>query len=167
MKSRRVLFYVFLVIALAINTLIIVESCIGGDGSASQSFSLSEAFINFIESFNPSVVLIPDRVAFHAVFRKVVGHFLLFGASGLFTTLAILMSDSLYNKFMWKCILFSGGFGLLMALISEFIQYFAPGRYGALTDILIDYGGYILFMGLTYLVVYFIFKKHRKEELSK
>ena len=164
MKARKILFYVFSILALAIDVLIIVESFIGGNDSASQSFSLSEAFIDFIESFNPNVTLIPDREAFHAVIRKLVGHFLLFGGTGLFTTLALMMCDKFYNKFRWKILLFSAGFGLSLALISEFIQYFVPGRYGVLTDVFIDFGGYLLFLGLGYLITYLIFKNHRKEQ---
>ena len=164
MKARKILFYIFASIALAINVLIIVESCIGGEGSASQSFSFSEAFIDFIESFNPNATLIPDRDAFHAVFRKVVGHFLLFGGSGLFTTLSLMMLDKFYDKFRWKILLFSAGFGITVALISELIQYYVPGRCGVMTDVFIDSGGYLLFMGLTYLITYLIFKKHRKAE---
>lgn len=163
MKARKILFYIFLVIAIAINALIIVESCIGGDGSASQSFSFSEAFINFIESFDPSTTIITDRAAFHAVFRKVVGHFLLFGGSGLFTTLTLMMCDKFYDKFKWKILLFSAGFGLIVALVSELIQYFVPGRAGVLTDVFIDFGGYLLFMGLGYLITYLIFRKHRNK----
>ena len=164
MKARRILFCIFSVIAFAINVLIIVESCIGGDSSASQSFSFSEAFINFIESFNPNVVLIPDHEAFHAVFRKVVGHFLLFGSSGLFTTLSLVMLDKLYDRFKWKILLFSLGIGSTVAIVSELIQYFVPDRYGVLTDVFIDLAGYILFMGLTYLITYLIFKKHRNKQ---
>ena len=48
MKARKILFYVFLILSIATNVLIIVESCIGGDNSASQSFSFSEAFINML-----------------------------------------------------------------------------------------------------------------------
>ena len=164
MKARKILFYIFSSIALAITVLIIVESFIGGGDSANQSFSFSEAFINFIESFNPNVVLIPDREAFHAVFRKVVGHFLLFGGAGLFTTLSLMMFDRLYDKFRWKVILFSAGYGLILALVSELIQYYVPGRYGTFTDVFIDYGGYVLFMGLGYLITYLIFKKHRNKQ---
>ena len=154
MKARKILFYIFASIALAINILIIVESCIGGNDSASQSFSFSEAFINFIESIDPSTTLITDREAFHAVFRKVVGHFLLFGGSGLFTTLSLMMFDRFYDKFKWKILLFSLGFGLTVALVSELIQYFVPGRCGVFTDVFIDFAGYLLFATLSYLVTY-------------
>ena len=160
MKVRSILFYIFASIALAINVLIIVESCIGGDNSTSQSFSFSEAFINMLESMG---IAVTDREAFHAVFRKVVGHFLLFGGSGLFTTLAMMMLDKFYDKFKWKILLFSAGFGLTVALISELIQYFVPGRTGVMTDVFIDFSGYLLFMGLGYLVTWLIFRKHRKQ----
>ena len=160
MKVRKILFYIFATIALAINVLIIVESFIGGNDSASQSFSFSEAFINMLESMN---IHIADHEAFHAVIRKVVGHCLLFGGSGLFTTLALMMLDKFYDKFKWKILLFSAGFGLIIAFISELIQYFVPGRCGVITDVFIDYSGYLLFMGLGYLITYLIFRKHRNK----
>ena len=161
MKARKILFYIFASIALAINVLIIVESCIGGEGSASQSISVSESIADVIENMFPSAII--DHIAFHSAIRKIVGHFLLFGLSGIFTTLAFLMNDFLRNKFKWKNIIFIASIGLLVAVISELIQYFVPGRYGALTDILIDYSGYVLFGGLTYLITILIFKKHQIE----
>ena len=157
MKTRKILFYIFLSIAVAINVLIIVESCIGGEGSASQSISVSESIAHAIENMFPSAEI--DHAAFHSAIRKIVGHFLLFGLSGIFTTLSVMMNDFLMNKFKWKNIIFIAAFGLLIAMISEFIQYFTPGRYGALLDILIDYSGYVLFGGLTYIITYLILRK--------
>ena len=157
MKTRKILFYIFLTFAVAINVLIIVESCIGGEGSASQSISVSESIAHAIEGMFPNANI--DHAAFHSAIRKVVGHFLLFGLSGIFTTLAVMMNKFLMDKFKWKNILFIATFGLLIAIISELIQYFTPGRYGALTDILIDYSGYVLFGGLTYLITYLILRK--------
>ena len=164
MKARKILFYIFTSIAFAINVLIIVESCIGGEGSASQSISLSESIAHMIESMFPNANI--DHAAFHSAIRKIVGHFLLFGLSGIFTCLAVMMNEFLMEKFKWKNIIFIAAFGLLIAVISELIQYFTPGRYGALTDILIDYSGYVLFGGLTYLITFFILRKHKKEEIK-
>ena len=104
MKARKVLFFIFLALAVAVNVLIIVESCIGGEGSAAQSFSLSEAIANFIESIFPGAI--EDHVAFHSAIRKLVGHFLLFGLSGTFTALTFVMNDFMMNKFKWKNIIF-------------------------------------------------------------
>lgn len=166
MKARKILFYIFASIALAINVFIIVESCVGGEGSASQSFSFSESFADLIDSFNPDGVVVTDRIAFHSAIRKVVGHFLFFGLSGLFTTLAILFNDFMRIKYKWKNLIFSGVFGLVIALISELIQYFVPGRYGVMTDVLIDYSGYVLFMGLTYLFIYLLLIKRVDQKVA-
>ena len=162
MKARKILFYIFACIALAINVLIIVESCIGGEGSASQSISVSESIADAIENLFPDSNI--DHVAFHSAIRKIVGHFLLFGLSGIFTCLTFVMNDYLRVKLKWKNIIIIASIGLTVAFISELIQYFTPGRYGALLDILIDYAGYILFGGLTYLITYLIFKKHNIEQ---
>ena len=166
MKHHKVLFYVFLSLTIIVNALIIVESFIGGDDSAAQSFSFSEAVANFIENIDPTTTIITDRGTFHAIFRKVVGHFLLFGLSGLFASLAILFNDFLVKKLKWKNILIITGFGLLVALISELIQFFTPGRAGVLSDVLIDYAGYILFSGLTYLIIYLVRRKALQNQES-
>ena len=158
MKARKILFYIFLTLAVATNVFIIVESCIGGAGSAAQSFSFSESLANLLEKIFPNLVI--DHAAFHSAIRKIVGHFLLFGLSGIFTTLTFVMSDYLMEKLKWKNITIILSIGLIIALISELIQYFVPGRYGVLTDVLIDYSGYVLFSGIVYLIYILII--HRK-----
>ena len=160
MKARKILFFVFLTLAVAINVLIIVESCIGGEGSAAQSFSFSEAIANMIESIIPGAI--KDHAAFHSAIRKIVGHFLLFGLSGIFTSLTFVMNDYMMERFKWKNIIFVLSIGLVVAVVSELIQYFVPGRYGVLTDILIDYSGYLLFSGLVCLVYVLILKRNQK-----
>ena len=163
MKARKVLFYVFLVLSIATNVLIIVESSIGGGGSAAQSFSFSEWFINLLESIGISIT---DKEAFHAVFRKLVGHFLLFGFSGCFTMLSLIMNDFLTNKFTWKINLFCLALGVIVALISELIQVFVPGRAGTFTDVFIDLAGYISFAGITYLI-YFLVIRHKRKKIAE
>lgn len=163
MKVRKVLFYVFLVLSIATNVLIIVESSIGGGGSAAQSFSFSEWFIKLLESIGISIT---DKEAFHAVFRKLVGHFLLFGFSGAFTMLSLIMNDFLTNKFTWKINLFCLALGLTVAIISELIQAFVPGRAGTFTDVFIDLAGYISFAGITYLI-YFLIIRHKRKKIAE
>ena len=163
MKARKILFYIFLTIALAINVLIIVESCIGGEGSASQSISVSESIASAIEGLFPSANI--DHAAFHSAIRKIVGHFLLFGLSGIFTALTFVFNDFIMNKFKWKNILFILGIGFAVALVSELIQYFVPGRYGAFTDVFIDFSGYLFFSGLTYLI-YLLIIRHRNKQIK-
>ena len=164
MKARKILFYVFLALSIATNVLIIVESCIGGDGSASQSFSFSQWFMEILQSIG---ITITDKETFRAVFRKVVGHFLLFGVSGTFTMLALCFNDFLYNKFKWINTLFCLGVGVIFAVTSELIQVYVPGRAGTFTDVFIDLGGFVLFGGLTYLIFFLIVRYHQKRIQNK
>ena len=163
MKARKILFYVFLILSIATNVLIIVESSIGGSGSAAQSFSFSDWFINLLESIGISIT---DREGFHAAFRKLVGHFLLFGFSGAFTMLSLVMNDFLMKKFKWITTLFCLGLGVTVAVVSELIQAFVPGRAGTFTDVFIDLAGFIGFAGITYLIYFLITRKFRKTNES-
>ena len=159
MKARKILFYIFLVLSIATNILIIVESSIGGSGSASQSASISDWFKKILESIG---ITISDVDTFRYVFRKLVGHFLLFGLSGLFTSLSLVFNHYLMNKFKWKNMLFCLSLGIIVAVISELIQAFVPGRYGTFTDVFIDLAGYIGFAGITYLIYYLVKRKSKK-----
>jgi len=159
MKSRKILFYIFLILSIATNVLIIVESSIGGSGSASQSASLSDWFMKILEAIGISIT---DVETFRYVFRKLIGHFLLFGLSGLFTSLSLVFSDYLMNKFKWKNMLFCLGLGVIIAIISELIQAFVPGRFGTFTDVFIDLAGYIGFAGIVYLIYYLVKRKSKK-----
>ena len=159
MKARKILFYIFLILSIATNVLIIVESSIGGSGSASQSASLSDWFMKILEAIGISIT---DVETFRYVFRKLIGHFLLFGLSGLFAALSLIMNDYLMNKFKWNNMLFCLGLGVIIAIISELIQAFVPGRYGTFTDVFIDLAGYIGFAGIVYLIYYLVKRKSKK-----
>ena len=159
MKARKILFYIFLILSIATNVLIIVESSIGGSGSASQSASLSDWFMKILEAIGISIT---DVETFRYVFRKLIGHFLLFGLSGLFAALSLIMNDYLMNKFKWNNMLFCLGLGVIIAIISELIQAFVPGRFGTFTDVFIDLAGYIGFAGIVYLIYYLVKRKSKK-----
>ena len=45
MKKTTIAFYIFLALSIAVNVFIIVEGGIGGEGSANQSFSITQIFI--------------------------------------------------------------------------------------------------------------------------
>ena len=161
MKARKILFYIFLILSIATNILIIVEACIGGAGSAGQSASLSAWFMHILESIG---ITITDKETFHAVFRKVVGHFLLFGFSGAFTMLSLVMNDYLMNKFKWVTTMFCLALGVMVAVTSELIQVFVPERAGTFTDVFIDLAGFVLFAGITYLIYFLIVRHNRKKK---
>ena len=170
MKARKILLWVFAVIALAINVLIMVESFMGGDSSSSQSHGFTQMVIELIRAIDPNSILLEDVDTLHAVLRKLFGHFLLFGGSGLFTTLTLLMLEDAMEKRKRFVAIATFSFGLVWAAISELIQYFVPDRYGALTDILIDFSGYALFAVIVYvifLIIYFKTKQMIQHELFR
>ena len=82
-----------------------------------------------------------NRTDFYAFIRKSWGHFLLFAVSGVFTTLAIY--QFLCYKKWWLSLSISIGAGVLTASVSELIQYFVPGRTGAISDVAVDSIGYL------------------------
>lgn len=164
MDKRKVLFYVFLVLSIAINVFIVVEGAVGGNESASQSAGLTQAFIEFVRKINPNSPIVTDPETTHAVIRKLVGHFGLFGVSGIITTIYfLLMKDALANK-KKKVIVFSLATGLTVAFISELVQYYTPGRWFSLTDVGIDFSGYVLFGGITFLIFYLVYRHKEKKE---
>ena len=163
MKIRKILFITFAIIALAINVLIIVLSATGGDKSSSQSLSFTKMIVDIINTIAPNSPITQDQDRLHHVVRKLFGHFLLFGGSGLFTTLTLIFSGNVFKNRKIETLLLSTSIGLTVAAISELIQLFTPGRAGMFTDILIDFSGYLLFTILIYFVL-FLIKKFKTNE---
>lgn len=89
-----------------------------------------------------------NYVDFASFIRKSIGHFLLFGVSGLFTTWAFfLLFDKMIKK-KWLIALYSALFGLAIASLTEFIQLFIPQRSGNWLDVVINIFGYSVFGAL-------------------
>ena len=158
MKLKKILFYIFVVLAVATDVLILVEAAIGGNKSAGQSLGVTQLVIDFVKIFDPNspIVLNPDVT--HAVVRKLVGHFGLFGASGLFSTIAMLLyKDVRFDK---KMVVFaiSEGSGLVLAFVSELIQLATPGRFFSIGDVFIDYSGYIIFSMVVFFSFFIVYK---------
>lgn len=103
--------------------------------------------------------VIPDSnlKKFNNFIRKSIGHFGAFGISGIFTTITLFLflKDKLKNKKKYWTIAISLGFGFFLACLTEFIQYFVPGRNGNFQDILLDFSGYIIFLSAL-LIIYFV-----------
>lgn len=165
MKSKRTLVYIFFAITIIIDVLIIVESCYSGTKSGNQSKGVTQAIIDFITLIDPTNCVKDNPETAHAVIRKLIGHFLFFGVSGLFNGLSFCFIDgAIENK--KKDILAVGlGFGFSIAAISEFIQLLIPGRAGMFVDVLIDFAGFLLF----YLIIFFIFfgRYHHKKKIKE
>lgn len=89
-----------------------------------------------------------NYVDFASFIRKSIGHFLLFGVSGLFTTWAFFLLFNKMIKKKWLIALYSALFGLAIASLTEFIQLFIPQRSGNWLDVVINIFGYSVFGAL-------------------
>ena len=163
MKSHKILFTIFLILTVAINVFIIVEGFIGGDGSASQSFSFTEMFIEIVKAIDPESEIVKNPEATHAVIRKLVGHFALFGLSGIFTVLTFVFTEEGLTTRKIETIYVSLTLGFSVALTSELAQLVTPGRFMSFGDVGIDFAGFLTFGGLTYLISYLIKNRKKKE----
>lgn len=155
MKKYIITKWIIFAIALAINVFIIANSFIGGDASSKESGSVAEIIENIINTLSPETINPSNVDDFRLVVRKVVGHLMLFAASGVFTSLAVyffLLVQKWY-KFYWS-IAISLGTGFLLAGVSELVQFFTDGRYGSWSDVGIDFGGFLLGSAVVILILY-------------
>ena len=90
----------------------------------------------------------------------------MFGITQIFTFLALYMF--LYDKKKWWLIaLISLGAGILLASVSELIQFFIPLRSGTFVDVLVDSAGVVvglaLVIGVLWLIKYIKIRKQSKK----
>lgn len=111
-----------------------------------------------------------DMTQFHQFIRKAAGHFMLFFVTGLFGTLAFILTFFPNKK--WGMFASSGLTllsGVALAGISEAIQAIPALRRGAtFEDVLIDSSGYLfavlLVLGVYALVRFLVNRKHKNKE---
>ena len=166
MNNKRYLIATIIVISLAVlvNTFIITQSCLNGFYSSRSSGTVVNLFKAIINSFKKDTINDTNIETFTLVIRKLIGHFGLFVISGIASSSALHMSSRyLKNYKHYMGIIFSLSFGLFMSGLTELIQSFIPDRSGQIVDVLIDFGGYILGLGLVILIVFIIIKKKNKE----
>ena len=148
---------IFSVIALAINVFIVVHSCLDASTSTEASHGVVEITEEVINTVAPGTITPENHESFVSFIRKAFGHFGLFLISGFFTSLALFLIINPFNdKKYYRIILIALSSGLLLALLTETIQLYVPGRSGELTDVLIDFGGYLLGFSVIFLILFFI-----------
>ena len=103
-----------------------------------------------------------DMTDLGAFLRKSIGHASVFMLAQLFTFLTLFMF--FYDKKWWFYSSISLGEGLLLACLSELIQFFVPTRDGALLDIAIDFGGVVVGALLAFLIVLIIKRVNKRKE---
>lgn len=149
---------------------LISESCMNGTTSGAQSNVVGEQIMNIINDITVSVEgkpLINDVETFMLFVRKAIGHFGAFLVFGIFSSLTYLLFVKDIKK--WKIsvpICFIQGF--ILALITELIQHYVPGRYGAFSDVLLDYSGFLVSsIIISALFILITLKKQNKMDLKK
>ena len=152
MKVKLVFFYILMVLFIATDVFIFIEAGTDASGSSNQSMGITQMLVDFVRLFDPNSEFVTNPDFAHHVVRKLVGHFGLFGVSGILTTADLmLIDDGLSNK-------------ITVAIFSEVLQSFTPGRAFAFADIGIDLAGYILFGGITLLIGLLIHRHKEKKE---
>ena len=162
----KIVKWIILIFAVAINAFIIVNACMNGTMSAQESGRFSHFVATILNFFSPNFINDGNFNNFAGIIRKLVGHFGLFAINGIFSTLSfyLFLKDSKL-KSIYYSISFSLGLGFIVAAISELIQIFTPDRFGSWLDILIDFSGFFLGFGLTLAVLsYWNFVQFKKAE---
>ena len=164
-KLDLILMIIFTVLALAINAYIIYHSCLNGAQSSQASQGVVEVSEEVVNTVRPGTVTPENYNAFATFIRKSLGHFGLFVVSGIFSSLAIyyIFKDFKWIKHFLNTI-FALSFGLIVAMTTEIIQLNVPDRSGEFTDVLIDYGGYLLGAFLVGLVLFLVIRHQRKKQ---
>lgn len=131
---------------LGVLTFIFANSLVPAVESAEESGALWKLLLSLFPSLT------------HHTVRK-LAHFAEYALLGAHLSLApILLPAS--AKVSYPTALF---FGAVVALVDEGIQRFVPGRGGALTDVLIDYLGYLSAL-LLMLAAFFIYVKLKRRK---
>ena len=166
-KLDLILMIIFTVLALAINAYIIYHSCLNGAQSSQASQGVVEVSEEVVNTVRPGTVTPENYNAFATFIRKSLGHFGLFVVSGIFSSLAIyyIFKDFKWIKHFLNAI-FALSFGLIIAMTTEIIQLNVPERSGEFTDVLIDYGGYLLGVFLVGLVLFLVIRYQRKKQAN-
>ena len=162
----KIVKWIILALALAVNVFIIVNACMNGTMSAQESGRFSRFVAGFLNFFSPNYINDGNFDNFASIIRKLAGHFGLFCLNGILSTLSfhLFLKDSKL-KSSFYVVGFSLGLGFLVAAVSELIQIFTPERYGSWLDILIDFSGYFLGFGLLIAVLlFFNFTSFKKLE---
>lgn len=148
-------------IFVALNIFILAESFMGGPVSSKQSGWFADVAAQTVNFFKPGTI-VPENIGeFKGFLRKFVGHYSLFALDGLigFFTFKLLLSE----KKWFLPLIANLCVGLGMSMLTEFIQLFVPQRAGLITDVFINFAGYLTPLLIAYLVLLFIdISKNRK-----
>ena len=168
-QSRRYLIVLIIatVLALAVNTFIVVQSCLNANQSTEAASPIVDMWKAIVNAFHKDAINEDNIGTFTHVIRKLFGHYGLYAISGILSSWALYMWIKPLRWFKpYIYLIITLSFGFLFSLLTEFIQIFTPGRSGEFTDALIDYFGYITGALIILIILFIIFKKRTKCEIS-
>lgn len=145
-------------LSLSINVFILIEGATNGGDSSNQSLGITNWLIDIAKEVDPNGGFASDSNFAHVVTRKLFGHFGLFALDGILSTLMFVFMDEFMDR-KKEIIISILMYGFFFAFVSELVQYFTPGRYMSMVDVLIDYSGYVILSAFTYLFSYFVIRK--------
>lgn len=166
-KKIKICEWIFFSLAISLTIFIIVSSCLPGSASTKESgwlVSFTKSIINF---FIPNAINTNNIGVFSNFIRKFVGHFGLFLVDGVFVSLTIYFHQiRTKNIKQIRYLLFTILFGLTLAILTETFQLFIPHRSGQFSDVLIDFGGFLIAVLIIYLIIAINIKRKRNDQHS-
>lgn len=135
---KKYLKYIYLTIYILIITLIFIYALRDATESSSDSGRITKILLSLLETFNLENIINVNTLSM--LVRKLIGHFGLFFVCGFFgvNTFINFITNKKYS------IILNLITGLLIAIISELLQLIPVGRLCQISDMLIDYSGYLL-----------------------
>lgn len=135
---KKYLKYIYLTIYILIITLIFIYALRDATESSSDSGGITKILLSLLETFNLENIINVNTLS--RLVRKLIGHFGLFFVCGFFgvNTFINFITNKKYS------IILNLITGLLIAIISELLQLIPVGRSCQISDMLIDYSGYLL-----------------------
>lgn len=160
MKKGTILKYIMLVLSLTINIFIIANGFIKGNQSSQISNGAADIVLPIINDMTGDAIKTePQIAAYRSVFRKLIGHFSLFGFSGVLTTITVYLfsKDTVIGNHLFIMPI-SLVIGSIVATVSELAQIPTDGRSASFKDVGIDMMGY--FLGILF-IIFCLFLMHR------
>ena len=167
-KKYKIIRLIFLILFIICCIILIVEAATPGINSANKSNAISDTIAKVINDFSEAVSKKPKITnlnEFRLFIRKLIGHYGAFLIMGIFAALSFMMyfRYRTWKVFIIKVIsLFS--FGFIFAGITEIIQYFTPDRAGVISDVFIDFLGFITSVSIVVLIFFIIIFKTLKNK---
>ena len=160
--------WIFFTLMLVVNAFIIYQSCLPKASSRNWSDAVIDVIKVITDGSVDSSTPITPNMSWGSFIRKAIGHFGLFAIDGVVTFLYfhfLYLDKKFTNRNLY--IYIAAVLGIIVAVVTELLQLVIPGRYGDVIDILIDIGGYVVGVVITFFIVYLVNRQKNKKELIK